>query len=516
MTIEQKVGQVFIWTYAGTALNPRTLAWLEKYQPGALIVFSRNIQSPMQIAKFNFEMQRQALVKRRVPYFLMIDQEGGTVTRLKTAVPLPSALALGKMEDKKFIQNFGKATAEVLHSLGFNVNLAPVLDITNPDRDSFIGNRAFGEDPDTVAEIVSAYAQGINEGGLIPTAKHFPGHGGVMQDSHQTMPKKLSTYAELADRDLVPFADYAQEDYPRAVMMAHLSLPNIDPTGVPATYSHILIQDYLRAKLEYTGLVITDDLEMSGASIEKDVGERAIKAFLAGNDMLMLAGSPAHQKRAFTAVLDAVRSGRISAGRLKESVSRILNYKNEMKVAAFAFDDKKTREAVVRLETLSREVLKKNFQLALESKNSAEGKETSTLNPGSEVLVLSADKRFFESFRGAYQGPAKFFALTPQTLPRIASELAKPQFEVAIFYATGMQTARWLSRLSPELKSKMIIINANHPGEIEAQPSFLGVYNINSLNPESGASLADRLGSNEPARNPADGRTPATEPSEDK
>lgn len=489
MSLKQKVGQVFIWTYPGTSFSTVAQTWLEQYQPGALIVFSRNIQSPAQIARFNSDLQKFAAKKMKAPFFLMIDQEGGTVTRLRTSTPLPSALALGKMDDTEFTQKFGHAVADVIKSIGFNVNLAPVLDISNPDKDSFIGNRAFGNDPDVVAERAGAYSLGLSEGGVMPTAKHFPGHGGVVQDSHQTTPKKLATYEELADKDLVPFEEYAQSEYPRAVMMAHLALPNIDPSGVPSTYSTLLIRDHLRTKLKYDGLVITDDLEMSGASVEYSVGERAIRAFLAGNDMLMLAGSPAHQKAAFNAVFDAVKSGRISEARLKESVSRILAYKRQLKIDGFTYNEKKSKENVLALEVLSKQVLHKNLKLALEEKTTPWPEVTDE----TRTLVLGSDKRFFQSFQMNFRGKAGFFQLTPQSLARASKAVTKDSLDLIIFYASGAQTARWLSHLTPELRTKTIVVNVNNPAEIENQASYLAVLNMNSAFPESGAPLAEFL-----------------------
>ncbi|MGZ3722143.1 MAG: beta-N-acetylhexosaminidase [Bdellovibrionales bacterium] len=510
MTLKQRVGQVFIWTYSGTSMSPVMERWLGKYQPGALIVFSRNIKNPTQIAKFNQQTQKFAAKHLKAPFFLMIDQEGGTVTRLRTSVPLPSALALGKMADVKFIESFGKAKGEVLHDIGFNVNLAPVLDISNPDKDSFIGNRAFGDDPSAVAEMATAYALGLNEGGMIPTAKHFPGHGGVIQDSHRTTPKKLATYDELKDTDLVPFEEYAQSEFPRALMMAHLALPNLDPSGLPSTYSKIIIQDYLREKLKYDGLIITDDLEMNGASIEKDIGQRAVKAFLAGNDMVMLAGTPAHQRQAFEAVYAAVRSKKISEARLNESVERILEYKKEMKLGAFIYNEKRTRADIAALETLSREVLKKNFRLSMAGKTASWPR----VKKNTEALVLSADKKFYDSFQAGFRGKAHYFQLTPATLERAKRELNNDRYQIAVFYASGAQTTRWLAGLNSDVRSKVIVVNVNNSGELDAQKSFLSVLNINSFNPESGFSLAEALCSPE-FRIPASGEEEPEPPAEE-
>jgi beta-N-acetylhexosaminidase len=489
MSVQQKVGQVFIWTYSGSMFTSIMRRWLERFQPGALIVFGRNIKSPVQIARYNADLQALAGLKLKAPFFLMIDQEGGIVTRLRTSVPLPSALALGRMGDAKFIEGFGKASASVLRDVGFNVNLAPVLDISNPNRDSFIGNRAFGEDPEDVATLAVAYARGVSDGGMLPTAKHFPGHGGVKQDSHQTTPRKLATYAELADKDIVPFEEYSQSGFPKAVMMAHLSLPNVDVSGVPATYSSVLIGDYLRRKLKYDGLVITDDLEMSGASLEKDIGERAIKAFLAGNDMLMLAGAPINQHHAFNAMLAAVNSGRISEARLKESVLRILNYKKDLKLGPFQYDETKTQTAIAAVEKLSREVLSKNFRQSVKGKTA----KWPELSPDTQALVLSSDKRFFDGFAAQFKGKALFYHLTPQSLYDAPRVLARPRFRFAVYYASGTRTARWLAHLPNELRAKIIVVNSNHAAEVENQDSFMSVLNVNSHCPECGLELAQAL-----------------------
>lgn len=510
MTLKQKVGQVFIWTYPGTAFSPVTERWLSTYQPGALIVFKRNITSPKQIAQMNQKLQELAARRMKAPLLLMIDQEGGNVVRLRTDAPLPSALALGKMDDPPYIEAFAKTKAEALRSLGFNVNLAPVLDITNPNRDSFIGNRAFGEDPDSVAQVANAYARGISAGGMIPTAKHYPGHGGEVQDSHKTTAKKMSTFEELSESDLIPFKKFSKSEAPRAMMMAHIALPTIDPSGVPTTYSRILIQEHLREKLKFNGLIFTDDLEMGGASIENDIGSRAVRAFLAGNDMLMLAGSPTHQKAAFNAILTAVQDGRICEERLRESVQRILAYKKSLALTPFRYDEKKSKAAIASLDDLSREVMKKNFRLSLTGKTAS----WPEVQAGTKALVLSADREFSSGFDAAFRGRTKFFLLTPQTLGRAMAEINKPEYAFAVFYASGSQTAHWLSTLNPETRSKMIVVNANHSGEVEKQESFMSVLNINSRDPDSGFALGEALGSSE-FRTPAAAPTSATEDSEE-
>lgn len=499
MSLEEKVGQTMIWTYGGTTFSSTLKQTLKRYKIGSLIAFSRNIRSATQVARFNSAAQAYARKELKVPLFLMIDQEGGSVTRVKIGTPQPSALALSRAEPE-FIENYAKTSAELLAALGFNVNLAPVLDLTDPSTSSFIANRSFGNDPDRVAHLALAYARGLDKGGVLPTAKHFPGHGGVVADSHVGAVKKLATLEELESRDWVPFIEFFDASFPRAVMMAHMSLPNVDPSGVPATYSPMIIQDHLRERLGFQGLVLTDDLEMSGGAISDDIGERTIRAFLAGNDLLLLAGSPKNQKRAFEAMVEAVKSGRISMERLDETVKRVLAAKASIK--PFGFAPKRALESKERLKTLAREVMRKNFREGVKGKTARWPK----LDEDAEVLVLSADRGFFSHFRSRHQGKARLMELSPKNLSQAATMIAKHPF--AIFYASGTQTARWLNGLSPNLREKIVVVNCNEPGKLEAPDSFLTVVDLNSHSPESGGWLAEVMAT------PIEERRPAEEPRE--
>lgn len=505
MTLEQKVGQLMIWTFSGTEFNAQTEEWLNRYQLGALIAFSRNITSPKQIALFNSRAQAFAKKKLKAPLMLMVDQEGGTVTRVRVNTPIPSALALGKMQDPAFAESYAKTNAELLATVGFNVNLSPVMDISDPKSDSFMANRVFGDDPELVAESSMATAKGIAAAGILPAAKHFPGHGGLVKDSHKTTPQKNSSIEELDSRDLVPFKKYIAATFPRAIMMAHLSLPNIDESGVPATYSHKIIRELLRDKYGFTGLVITDDLEMNGASISPDLGERAVRAFIAGNDMLMLAGTMRNQRLAFEAVVQAVKSGRISNDRLNESVARILETKNQIKPMSFKFEEKKNWNIKTKIEAMSREVMEKNF------KQSTEGKTSSwpEVKPDTHVAVFASDPRFLRKFKEKFAGHGRLMRINKDNLVEVPPEIAKDKNSIAIFYASGAGTARWIEKLSQQLRMKTLVINCNNPGKIQNQDGFISVLNINSPSPESGGWLAEALSK------PVELRTPSAIPEDE-
>ncbi len=507
MTIEQKVGQLMIWTFSGTQWTKQTEDILSKYQLGALIAFSRNIKSSKQIALFNSQVQNFAHKKLKAPLLLMIDQEGGTVTRVRVGTPIPSALALGRMQNAAFTESYARINADLLATLGFNVNLAPVMDISNPDTDSFMANRVFGDNPEQVTESSMAVARGINAAGMLPAAKHFPGHGGMVKDSHRSMPKKLATIEELEQRDLLPFLEYIKAGFPRAIMMAHLSLPNIDSSGVPATYSRLVIQDLLRGKYGYTGLIITDDLEMNGASVSPDLGERAVRAFLAGNDMLMLAGPPKNQRIAFESMVAAVKTGRIPKERLNESVARILEIKGQIKPMKLKFEEQKSHEIKTKIEAMSREVMKKNFSDAVDGKTS----QLPQFNKSGHVTVFASDARFARHFRDKFPGRTKFIRLTPESLANVSAEISDERIGAAIFYASGAKTAKWINSLGEDLRAKTLVINCNNAGKLQNQKGFMSVLNINSPSPESGEWLAEALSPPAELRVPAANAPPPSE-----
>jgi beta-N-acetylhexosaminidase len=498
MTLEQKVGQVMIWSFHGTEFSPALDETLTKYQLGALIFFGRNVRTTHQVAKLNSDLQRTAGKKMRAPLFLMLDQEGGVVTRVKISTPLPSALALGKTDDPAFIQNFAKVKGELINGLGFNMNLAPVLDISDPKQDSFIGNRTFGGDPATVSSLSMAYSRGMNQAGILPTAKHFPGHGGEISDSHKTTPRKLSTTEEMEQRDLVPFKEFAGAKMLGAIMTAHLAVPSLDPQGLAATYSSVMVKDLLRDKFNFKGLIVTDDLEMQGAAISADIGERSIRAFLAGHDMVMLAGTFSNQRRAYNSMLYAVKDGRITEARLNESVVRILESKQQLKLGVAKVDENKATAAIRKLHGLSKEVMQRNFKVAMAEKF----KEWPSVNRGTNAVVFSSTMGFYYQFVKGFSGRARHFVLSKDTLDSVAEELIKERTAFGVFYASGARTAQWLNTLTPELKAKLIIVNCNHPGKVEDQEAFLGVVNLNSHSPEAGQWLAAELSAPKPAVEP--------------
>lgn len=493
MTIRQKVGQLLIFGYPGTAAQAPLKKLLQELQPGALITFGRNIQSLPQIAELNRQAQVWAKENSGIPLFIMVDQEGGNVARLKVRHSLPSALALGETNDPKLIESYGEAMGHLMAKIGFNVNLAPVLDLSDPKSVTFIGPRSFGRQPNNVGQIASAFSRGLAMAAVMPTAKHFPGHGGLAQDSHHMTPQKLATLDELSESDLVPFQNFCRSDYPRAIMMAHISFPQIDPSGTPSAFSPVFIQTVLRQKLHFDGLVITDDVEMSGANAAGSLEERVVRAIEAGNDMVMVAWDLKRQRRAAQAIFAALQSGRLSVARVDESVRRILEYKrrldfnrNNLQVSVAA---QNLGQLQTRLESLAEKIKRYNF---MKTANSNIGLRGSFVGR-SRLTVFSSDPRFFGNFRGRYGSHLRFIRLTPTALEELETQMLENPQTTFVYYASGAQTARWLNQLTGDVKKRIIVVNTIEPGAIDNKQTYMGVFQINTQAPESGRWLAEFL-----------------------
>lgn len=493
MSLRQKVGQLLIFGYPGTSAQAPLKKLIQDLNPGALITFGRNIQSLPQIAELNRQAQIWAKEKSGIPLFIMVDQEGGNVARLKVRNALPSALAMGETNDPELIESYGEAMGHFMTKIGFNVNLAPVLDLSDPKSITFIGPRSFGRQPGSVGQIAAAFSRGLAMAAIMPTAKHFPGHGGLAQDSHLVTPRKLSTLDELDESDLVPFRNFCHSDYPRAIMMAHISFPQIDPSGTPSAFSPVFIQNVLRENLHFDGLIITDDVEMSGANSAGSLEERVVRAIEAGNDMVMVAWSLKRQYRAVQAILSAVQSGRLSVARIDESLRRILIYKLRLD------HNRKNLESTVlaqdlsrlqsKLEFLSEKVKRYNFMKTAATNTKLRG----SFAGRATLTVYSSDARFFGSFRYRYGNHLRFVRLTPGALDALESQMLENPDAIYVYYASGDQTARWLNQLTADVKKRIIVVNTIEPGAIENLQNFMGVFQLNTQAPESGRWLAEFL-----------------------
>jgi beta-N-acetylhexosaminidase len=324
MSTQQKVGQLFMPTIPGATPAPGA-AMVKRYHLGGVIYFPPNLRTPRQTADLSNGLQRAAL-KSGVPLLISTDEEQGPVSRLPyiTRFPANKSLAATRHPDED-VRTAARVTGEELRAVGINQDNAPDADVNVNPRNPVIGVRSFGADPQRVAHLVGVAVDAYRSTGIATVAKHFPGHGDTATDSHTGLPVITHSMRTWECLDAPPF-ETAIAHHTDVIMTAHIVVPGLDKSGNPATMSKKVLIGLLRDKLGYDGVVITDSLQMTGATIRYGPEEAAVRAVRAGADMLLM---PQNLGRAYNAVLAAVRSGRIPQSRLDEAVTRIVRMKTE-------------------------------------------------------------------------------------------------------------------------------------------------------------------------------------------
>ncbi len=347
MSLRDKVGQMFwirpeylLEDIANGTLTPTTAEWpsfnvtsitaemvqLDSLYPaGGVILFAHNCVEAQQLK--DFVPQIKAL--KNAP-LLAIDEEGGRVARLANN----DAFGLNKFESMTWLCQHGGDTTvynaaryigSYLKDFGFDVDFAPVADVnSNPDN-PIIGTRSFSSDPDSVATMVCSYLDGLSANGIIGCIKHFPGHGDTQTDTHLGYAETKKTWQEMLSCEMIPFKAGIKHGV-ETIMTTHITAPNVDGSNVPSTMSSLILQDKLRNELGYKNLVVTDAMEMGAISQQYTPEEAVVKSIQAGVDVLLCVPK---YKKAFDAVVNAVKDGTISESRINESVRRILLLKRK-------------------------------------------------------------------------------------------------------------------------------------------------------------------------------------------
>jgi beta-N-acetylhexosaminidase len=277
-------GQLLMVGIPGPRVDAEARELVRDLKVGGVILFARNIESPEQVWELTRDLQREAMAATGRPLLLAVDQEGGRVQRLKEPFTLiPPARELGITRTPEEVEYLSRQVANELALVGLNVNLAPVLDVPRspacPQWD-----RAYSSDPDRAARYALAAIRGYRAGGIIPVAKHFPGLGDTLADSHEVLPRALSSDAKR-EADLLPFRQAIAAGVPM-VMTAHVAVPQWDEH--PATLSAVALQGWLRQRLGFAGVIITDDLEMGGITTSLPAPQGAHEALAAGADLLLI------------------------------------------------------------------------------------------------------------------------------------------------------------------------------------------------------------------------------------
>lgn len=352
MTLEEKVAQLFVLrpeqidpeisleelrisrTRFTTEITEQIEKNYKKYPIGGIAIFGQNIKSPQQLKQFNSSIhQLGKLTKHKIQPLIFVDEEGGKVTRLAChqdfSLPQFSDMQLlTNSKDRignrrKIIYETGRTIGKYLQEYGFDVDFAPVCDVNTNPKNPVIGTRAFSYDPKIAGLLSAQFLQGLNDYKVEGCLKHFPGHGDTETDTHYGYAKSDKSWIELLDCEMIPFK-IGIENGAKFIMTAHISLPEVTGNSIPATLSYEILTEKLRGELNYNGVIITDAMEMGAIQNQYTSGEAAILALEAGADIILM---PYDFEEAFFAVLNAIKTGRLSEHRINESVKRILKVK---------------------------------------------------------------------------------------------------------------------------------------------------------------------------------------------
>lgn len=330
LTLEQRVGQMFMVSLYGTELTEVGRDFLHRWQPGAIALFGNNAGTPEEVTSLTNAYQQTITDTGALPLLLAVDQEGGLISHLAEGfTTFPAPMLLTATGDPELVYAAGQAIGEELAAVGINMNLAPVADLETNTNNLIIERRAFGSDPQISAPIIAAFTRGLQDVGVLATLKHFPGHGDTSADSHVTLPVVSHDRERLDTVELVPFRA-GIEAGAEAVMVAHIWYPALEPQeNVPATLSSNIVTGLLREELGFDGLIMTDALAMDAIDTAYSLEDASVLAVQAGVDLLAFGTNAGLQTQgqAIQAVVDAVRAGAISEERINASVERILAVK---------------------------------------------------------------------------------------------------------------------------------------------------------------------------------------------
>ncbi len=337
MPIEQKLGQLVMFGGSGTSRPDSDFeSVLQEYPVGNIVLYGANIAKNDADGGFSRAQRLLDAIEETascdIPPLVSIDVEGGDVVRFHWDKWPLSARKLGQRNDPDEAYAQFLSIGQKLFETGVNMNLAPVLDVSEDPMRTFLTTRIISSDEAIVASIGISIIEGLHDAGCLATAKHFPGHGGTRADSHATTPVIRRSAASLSSYDLVPFAA-AIDAGVDVVLVAHILYPALDEAQI-ATLSPAIITDLLRGQLGFDGIVLSDDFRMGGLTGQCGVGEAAVRFLLAGGDLILCGPQHEAQREIMEALLAAASDGTLSQARIDESVARIL--KKKMQVSGWS------------------------------------------------------------------------------------------------------------------------------------------------------------------------------------
>jgi beta-N-acetylhexosaminidase len=326
LELRQQVGQLLIMGFDGTEMSPKLRTMISTLQPGGVILFRRNIEDVTQ----TWQLVRDCAKTMRVPGFLCVDLEGGSVDRLRDLIaPAPSVADVVACGDKKLFRKHGRILGQECRALGFNTDFAPVLDLGFEVSKNVLTSRTVSADPKKTVQYARELLKGLREEGVLGSGKHFPGLGEANLDTHHELPSIKKSWKKLWNEDLSPYRELRKEM--PFVMVAHAAYPEVTKNNTPASLSKKWMTDILRKKIGYKGLILSDDLEMGGVQASASIEDAAVETIRAGADMFLVCHYEEGVWKCYEKVLETAEKDKKFAAQVARAATHVLTEKKKYK-----------------------------------------------------------------------------------------------------------------------------------------------------------------------------------------
>ncbi|MDR2133622.1 MAG: glycoside hydrolase family 3 protein [Treponema sp.] len=487
MSDGQALAQTFMLGWVGAEPSPLIMDWIRDRNIGGIKIFGWNTGDTRRLAQTVGLLQKTSLGESfGIPLLVATDQEGGWIRHVKGSTSeTPGNMAIGASGYPRDAYLAGYYIGRELSVLGINMNFAPTVDLFTNRESALIGPRAFGSDPVKVGILGAAFMKGQQAAGIIPTAKHYPGHGGTDLDSHGVLPKIEAPFEVLWERELAPYRMLAREGLP-AVMSGHLAFPNTGAASTPASLSSWFLRDLLRGKIGYRGIVITDDLMMNGATTWAGSLSRAAKqALLAGNDIIMLSKTPSLYDPVWTSLLGSMRDDAEFRERVRDAARRVLEVKlrylrgdkkvpliPDLRKVDTELPDPEGAEFFLNLAARSVTLIKGGAQTPVPLKAETAGR----------VLLAGQFTDFFRAGKAAYPDASSYWYSESRGAAEFVSYARNA--DTIIFCLSDTAGLRFLKNLEG-MRKKVIVLSVLSPVYLESVPWVDGAVAVYSYAPES-------------------------------
>lgn len=348
LSIKEKIGQMIMIGMDTNYITDRIKTMITEYKIGGIILYRKNFNTYAEMLEI-IKQLKELNKNNKIPLFISIDQEGGRVNRMPKEIKnLPSANTIANIGGIELIKKSASITGEILSKSGYNLNFSPVLDIKRFNDSHAIGDRCYGDNKEDVAKYGIVVMKELQNKGIVSVIKHFPGHGATKKDSHYMLPVIKESIKKLEKEDMYPF-EQAINQGADAILVGHLLVKDVTWL-YPASLSRKFIVKYLRKKYRYNGVVITDDLKMKAIKFLYGTDNAIVKAFEAGNDIIVFRFNQEEEKKALEKIEKLVKKGRIKENRINRSVKRVIKLKNK-----YNLSDSNKIEGI-NIETINREI----------------------------------------------------------------------------------------------------------------------------------------------------------------